>query len=372
MNKVESLYLHFPFCTHLCNYCDFYKKVSQNREQDFDNFHSYLQNSFNEHEKLMKENGYSWAPLKTLYIGGGTPSLWGMEGVNFLRKFLQENSLELASDCEFTLEVNPGAWEEGILNEWQKLGVNRYSLGIQSLDGTLSKYLDRVHSIDDVFHTLKFFNQKKHNFSVDFMLGLPFSETLSRNVVDELERALQFNPSHFSVYILTVKDNYTHYTKLPSEEWIEKEYLDVARYLKEKGFLHYEVSNFSLKDKESKHNLSYWKSQTVAALGPSATGFLAEKRLRYKWKTNSPVPEIENLKEEEFQLEKIYMGLRSSDGLDLNSFAPADDVDSKFVNKWVREGKATVNDKRLLTLTSEGYLLLDSLMDELFSLKMIK
>ncbi len=372
MNKIESLYLHFPFCTHLCNYCDFYKKVSQNRSQDFENFHTYLQNSFNEHEKLMKENGYSWAPLKTLYIGGGTPSLWGMEGVHFLRKFLSDNSLLLAPDCEFTLEVNPGAWEESILSEWQKLGVNRYSLGIQSLDGTLSKYLDRVHSIDDVYETLKFFSEKKYNFSVDFMLGLPFSEPLKRDVVEELSRALQYGPSHFSVYILTVKDNYTHFAELPSEEWIEKEYLDVARFLKTHGYFHYEVSNFSLKNKESKHNLSYWKSGTVAALGPSATGFFSEKKIRYKWKPNAPVAEIENLTESEFLLEKIYMNLRSSNGLDLNAFSKSDDVDNKFVNKWINEGKAVVDENRHLTLTSEGYLLLDSLMNELFSLKIIR
>lgn len=372
MNKIESLYLHFPFCTHLCNYCDFYKKVSQNRSQDLSAFHSYLQNSFDEHEKLMKANGYSWGPLKTLYLGGGTPSLWGYEGASFLRKFLSDNSLMLASDCEFTLEVNPGAWEEKILDEWEKIGVNRYSLGIQSLDGTLSKYLDRVHSIEDVFDTLNFFNQKRHNFSVDFMLGLPFSESLKRNVIEELQRALSFNPSHFSVYILTVKDNYTHFANLPSEEWIEKEYLDVARFLKDCSYNHYEVSNFSKENKESKHNLSYWKSRTVAALGPSATGFLAEKRLRYKWKPNLPKVEIENLTESEFLLERIYMALRSSIGLDLNSFTLSDDIDNKFVQRWVNEGKAIVDEKRHLTLTSEGYLILDSLMNELFSLKIIK
>ena len=372
MNRIESLYIHFPFCAHLCNYCDFYKKVSPNLSQDLSSFHSYLQNSFNEHERLMKENGYSWAPLKTLYIGGGTPSLWGLEGAFFLQKFLTDNSIILAPDCEFTLEVNPGAWNERVLGEWEKIGVNRYSLGIQSLDGTLSKYLDRVHSIDDVFDTLNFFNQKRHNFSVDFMLGLPFSEPFNRNVMEELNRALSYNPSHFSVYILTVKNNYTHYSHLPSEEWIEKEYLDVANFLKKNNYLHYEVSNFSLKNRESRHNLSYWKSQTVAALGPSATGFLSEKKLRYKWKPNAPLAELENLTDSEFLLEKIYMNLRSSVGLDLNFFSHIEDIDSKFVNRWVSEGKAIVDEKRHLTLTSKGYLLLDSLMNELFSLKIIK
>ncbi len=372
MKKIESLYLHFPFCTHLCNYCDFYKKVPQNKSQDFDSFHQYLQGAFKEHERLMKENGYSWAPLKTLYLGGGTPSLWGMEGKVFLENFLSSNNLLLAPDCEFTMEVNPGAWEESILNEWESIGVNRYSLGIQSLDGTISKHLDRVHSIGDVFDTLEFFSKKKANFSVDFMLGLPFSKELNRDVKSELERALKYSPTHFSVYILTVKDNYTHYSKLPSEEWIEKEYLEVAEFLKEKGYLHYEVSNFSLPHHESQHNLRYWKSNTVGALGPSATGFLSEEKLRYKWKPNSPVMDIEKLTESEFHLEKIYMSLRSSIGLDISSFGENSISLESIAESWEQKGLAVVDQRQHLFLTSHGYLILDSLMNDLFNLKLIK
>ena len=368
MRKIDSLYLHFPFCAHLCNYCDFYKKIPENKAQDYENLHRYLQGAFDEHEKLRKVNGYSWAPLKTLYIGGGTPSLWGIEGARFLKNFLKDNALSLAPDCEFTLEVNPGAWDEYTLSEWEKIGVNRYSLGIQSLDGTLSKYLDRVHSIADVYATLEFFYRKKVNFSVDFMLGLPFSKELSRDVINELERALKFNPSHFSVYILTVKNNYTHFKQLPAEEWIEKEYLSVAHFLKEKGFRHYEVSNFALPNKESRHNLNYWKSKTVAGLGPSATGFFAEEKLRYKWKTNSPVMELENLLDTEFHLEKVYMALRSFIGIDLDSFLPEKNV----FKKWEKMGWAAIEQDRYLTLTSHGYLILDTLINELFTLKLIK
>jgi len=372
MKKIESLYLHFPFCSHLCNYCDFYKKVPQNKSQDFKNFHDYLQSAFVEHEKLMKENGYSWAPLKTLYIGGGTPSLWGMEGREFLENFLNMNNLELSSQCEFTLEVNPGAWDESILNEWEKIGVNRYSLGIQSLDAAISKYLDRVHSIEDVYETLEFFQNKKVNFSVDFMLGLPYSSNQARNVIAELSKALEYSPSHFSVYILTVKNNYIHHKNLPTEEWVEKEYLEVAEFLKARNFNHYEVSNFALPNKESQHNLNYWRSSTVAALGPSATGFFAEKTLRYKWKTNSPTAEIENLSKSEFELEKTYLALRSSIGLDLKSLTPELNNLNKLIQGWQDKGYALINSDQILTLTSKGYLILDSLMNELFTSKVIQ
>ena len=370
MKKIESLYIHYPFCKHLCNYCDFYKKVPQNKSVELNEYHQYLIQSFDNHEKMMKSNGYSWGHLKTIYIGGGTPSLWGIDGKNFLENFFKKNNLNFAN--EFTLEVNPGAWNEEILNEWEKIGVNRYSLGIQALNGTLSKFLDRVHSIEDVFETLEFFHKKNVNYSVDFMLGLPYSEEQKRDVIAELEEALKYNPSHFSVYILTVKENYKHFSKLPSEEWIEREYLQTAEFLKSKGFEHYEVSNFALAGKSSEHNLQYWKSKTVAALGPSATGFLTEERLRYKWKTNSPIFEIENLNESEFLLESIYMGLRSSIGLDLSKFSFEEQKMQALVNRWQQSGFAVVDQGQHLNLTSKGYLMLDSLMGELFAMNLIK
>ena len=152
MNKqIESLYLHFPFCAHLCNYCDFYKRVAHNTSSDYKAFHQYLEQSFIYHQNLMEEHGYSWSPLKTFYIGGGTPSLWGKEGKIFLENFLHKHQLTLDPQCEFTLEVNPGAWTEESLAAWRALGANRFSLGVQSLSKDMIKYLDRVHSIEQVY-----------------------------------------------------------------------------------------------------------------------------------------------------------------------------------------------------------------------------
>ena len=265
------------------------------------------------------------------------------------------------------MEVNPGAWNNEVLSEWRDLGANRFSLGIQSFDAQMIKYLDRVHSIDDVYETLDYFKKHQLNFSVDFMLGLPFSKELNRNVINELETALSYGPDHFSVYILTVKENYTHFSSLPDEEWIEKEFLSVADYLSSKHFDHYEVSNFSRKSKQSKHNLNYWKSHTVAALGPSATGFLKEERLRYKWKPNGPDLELEKLTEDEFRLEKIYMAIRSEEGLKISDFR--EEIKS-VVESWIKRDLA-IEYSGVIKLTSKGYLLLDSLMSDLFSLKLI-
>ena len=364
MKPIESLYLHFPFCKHLCNYCDFYKKVAKDRVSELNAYHQLLVQNFDEHQKLMNLYGYSWGKLKTLYIGGGTPSLWGEAGSEFIEKFLKQRKIELDSNCEFTLEVNPGGWTKESLASFQRIGVNRFSLGIQSLNEELIKKLDRVHSLEEAFQTLEYFKQIDANFSMDFMLGLPNSGEFKRDVILELEEAIKFNPSHFSVYILTVKDNYTHFNSLPNEEWIENEYMSVAKFLKDKGYLHYEVSNFALPKKESQHNLRYWQSSTVAALGPSATGFLAEEKFRYKWKTLSPEFEPEELTEDQFKLEKMYMALRSSVGLDLNQNP------HPIFHSWIERGLASQTNQQLI-LTSKGFLLLDSLLDELFLHKLI-
>jgi oxygen-independent coproporphyrinogen-3 oxidase len=364
---IDSLYLHFPFCAHLCNYCDFFKRVSKDKAYDYEMFHQYLEKSFLLHESLMKEHGYSWVPLRTFYIGGGTPSLWGQEGKLFLENFFHKHKLALDSDCEFTLEVNPGAWTDDSLSAWRSFGANRFSLGVQSLDKEMIRYLDRVHSIEQVYETLEYFSHHQLNFSMDFMLGLPFSRENRRDVIAELTEALKYNPSHFSVYILTVKDNYPHYKDLPNEEWIAEEYLAVAEFLKSHGFVHYEVSNFAKAGKQSIHNLNYWKTKTVAAFGPSATGFLNEVLLRYKWKTNNPEFEMEQLTHDESRLEKIYMAIRSEEGINISDFSSSIEV---VAVSWEKKGLANI-EGGVVTLTSKGFLLLDSLMDELFTQKLL-
>jgi oxygen-independent coproporphyrinogen-3 oxidase len=334
---------------------------------DLISFHAYLENSYLEHQNLIERYGYSFVPLKTLYLGGGTPSLWGKEGKIFFENFLKKRNIKIANDCEFTIEVNPKAWTNESLELWMDLGANRFSLGVQSLNQEMIKNLDRVHAIEDVYLTLEYFSKRKLNFSVDFMLGLPFSEENQRNVIEELEKALEYNPSHFSVYILTVKDNYPFYKNLPSETWIEEEFLAVSNFLKSKGFEHYEVSNFAKKNLKSQHNLNYWKSKTVAAFGPSATGFLSEEKIRYKWKSNSASFETEELKSEQFKLEQVYMYLRTDEGLNI------DLLGEKFVTVaagWQDRDLAAISDNKL-RLNSKGYLVLDSLVNELFSLNLL-
>ncbi|MFT6068571.1 MAG: oxygen-independent coproporphyrinogen-3 oxidase [Bacteriovoracaceae bacterium] len=331
-------------------------------------YHKMLNLSIDRLKDFYDKNEVSLGELKTIYIGGGTPSLWGEEGVKFLRSFFAEHKIEVSDQCEMTLEVNPGTWTDKGLDAFRGFGFNRFSLGIQSTRNDFLEKLDRVHRHEEVINTLEKFNSMKANFSVDFMLGLPFSREYERNIKEELDQILSFNPSHISLYILTVKDNYVYYEALPDEEWIEREFLEVSSYLREKGFLHYEVSNFSLPGKESLHNSRYWSGESICALGPSATGYVQKTGVRYKWKPYVAEFDSEKLTENEIRMEKFYLNLRTNKGIELEDFFTGDELgDARSLAKsWNERGLCQLREGAL-ALTPRGYLLMDSLMDEVFS-----
>jgi len=365
--KVESLYVHFPFCRHLCNYCDFHKSVIESSKVD--SFNENLSYQLKKNSEFISKNEMEFSSLKTLYIGGGTPSLWGDKGIEFLIKELKKNRVSLSSDTEFTLELNPGAWTEESIVKLVELGVNRFSVGVQSLNTHILKKLDRIHSLDDVYRTLELLKKLNVNYSVDFMLGLPSYE--KRNIFEEIDEVVKYGPSHISSYILTVNKNYVHSNELPNEDFISNEYLEFVEYLKKYEIFQYEVSNFSKNGFESKHNLQYWKSNSVAAVGPSATGFLAkdESAIRYRWKTGEASIDfsIEELDSSTLNFERIYLALRCAVNLDLASFFSADNQDAigSVCKAWKLKG-FSVGRPSSLTLTAKGFLLLDSLFSDLF------
>jgi oxygen-independent coproporphyrinogen-3 oxidase len=368
MNKVSSLYVHYPFCRHLCNYCDFYKTTAPDGIE-LGPFHSYLVRALASHQKMMHANDVSWSPLETLYIGGGTPSLWDHHGAQFFTGLLNAAGIRLLPDCEFTMEINPGTLTQQFLDAWQALGLNRYSVGIQSLDERFIKILDRAHSLEESHETL---NQLKGtNFSIDFMTGLPDSKILNRSIKDELRRAIDYGPSHFSVYILTTKENYKHQAILPDDSYIADEYLEVCDLLHQNGYRQYEVSNFSQVGKESKHNLKYWQGKSVAAIGPSATGLLRfndHQALRYKWKTQSPEVQLEELSQKELQLEDLYLRMRLAEPMDYKLYIPNQDWPAmeQLVAKWSGDDLVERNEQGYFWLTAKGMLRQDGLMNDVF------
>ena len=363
--EVSSLYLHVPYCRHLCNYCDFFKKKLENSDTQFTEFENYLTESWIHHEAWMKEEGITWAKnWESIYLGGGTPSLWGERGAQFLRKLLPMQKVE-----EWTLEVDPGTWTEGMFGSWIDLGVNRLSIGTQSLDEDFLKILDSAHSLDESYLLLEKAQNLRINYSFDFLLGVPHSQSKKRNVIKELETFLKFNPHHVSLYILNARSKYPLIDFMPEDDYTASEYLDVCTFLEENGLHQYEVSNFARDGFESIHNKKYWDSQSVAALGPTGTGlikFSDSQAKRYKWKPGKALFEIEELGTPEIQLEKLYLELRTKKGWLPHASQRTAKLEQKLQD-WQSRGLVNSIMPRVV-LGSKGLVILDSLMDELFSL----
>lgn len=360
MTQVSSLYLHVPFCKHLCNYCDFYKRKLDDSTDQFGEFHQFLSDSLIRHDKLMAENNFRWSELDTIYLGGGTPSLWGTRGAEYFQSHILPT--KLTKNVEFTMEIDPGTWTEEMLRAWQKIGLNRISVGTQTLDPQFLKVMDRIHSLDDTFNFLSFLQKENWNYSLDFLLGIPFSRDKKRDIKHELDLLLKYSPKHISLYILNARSKYPHIQDMPDDEYIREEYLFVSDYLKGKGFHHYEVSNFALPGYESKHNQKYWRGESVAALGPTGTGLFTlspEKSLRYKWKVSHAEVELEPLGTKELDLEKTYLSLRTSEGIALKKGMEC------LARSWSQQNYSYEENGKV-KLTSLGFLMLDSLMDDLF------
>lgn len=305
-----------------------------------------------------------WSLIKTIYLGGGTPSLWSREGAQFLKKFIVQINTQ---PKEITLEVDPDTWNEDEIDQWMEAGVNRFSLGVQAMDNEVLSKLDRRHNLGDVEKTLKYFSDKNLNFSVDLLIGAP---TKNRDILKELDRIIKFNPKHLSVYILKTRANYPLKNEEPPEEDVANDYLTVSRKLKSLNYNHYEVSNFAKSGYESQHNQAYWKLENILAIGPNATGFYNDGNLpkRYQVSANSNKFVFEDITKEGLKIEKFYLGLRTSQGV-----RPRDFINEK---DWKKLEETLKNWQNLnayeelsfdkIVLSSDGYLFLDSIIDDFF------
>ena len=366
MAIVSSLYVHVPFCRHLCNYCDFYKRKLEPQSNQLKDYGVYLQDSWKRHESLMREHSMTWSPFETIYLGGGTPSVWGSEGAESFAS-LWGGKIPLSTDCEFTFEVDPGAWDEETLTAWEKIGVNRYSVGTQSLNPEFVKIRDRDHNREQTFALLERLGGK--NFSVDFLLGAPHSQSKKRDVTQELTELMKFKPSHVSLYILNPAAGYTLKQYIPNDEWSGEEYLKVSAYLRSQGFNHYEVSNFGKPGFESRHNLRYWLGENVAALGPTGTGYFAHNKvsaLRYKWKPSSAEIEGENLAEKELILERLYLRLRLNLPFEESAILPGHETAFHQILVSWQQRKLVEQLGKQWRMKPEGWVVLDSLINEVF------
>lgn len=257
--------------------------------------------------------------VDTVYFGGGTPSLLGERIIPIIGA-LREN-FRVAEDAEITLEINPSGDSEKVLLAAKKAGVNRLSVGAQSGDNEMLSILGRTHSAQDTLNTVKAARKMGfRNISLDLMIGLPGSDLTVLKA--DLDFILSAEPNHISAYILKLEENTQFYKRrdtlnLPDEDQTAEQYLFMCRYLEERGFSHYEISNFAKEDKEGKHNLKYWRCEEYLGIGPSAHSFLTGERFYYPRDSRAflrgepPISDGKGGEEEEY----IMLALRLKEGL---------------------------------------------------------
>lgn len=275
----QSVYIHIPFCTNKCYYCDFNSFVTNNPQLVWD----YL-------DALQKEMEITFArqPLdmvKTIFVGGGTPTFLNHEQMRHFLEMVQTHlGKYVTSDLEFTMEANPGTTDREKLALMHSLGVNRLSFGVQSFSNELLKRLGRIHDTDDVYRSID--NALAigfTNLSIDLMFGLPDqTEEIFRETLD---RALQLPTTHFSAYSLKVEENtlfHTLYQKdqlpLPTEDTELNMYLLLIEQMERQGYPQYEISNFAKPEYESRHNKTYWLNNEYYGLGAGAHGYVDQER----------------------------------------------------------------------------------------------
>ena len=367
---VDHLYIHVPFCARRCSYCDFSIAVRSSTPVD-----EYVSALAGEFDGLGGTFGES--VLETVYLGGGTPSRLGGQGVTGVLGLVREHA-GIASDAEITIEANPDDVNDLAVAQWVAAGVNRVSLGAQSFDDAALKWMHRTHDAAQISTAVATLRRGGiDNISLDLIFALP--EHLHRSWKNDLDRALDLDPSHLSLYGLTLEPQ----TPLArwadrgaivegSEEEYEDEFLTAHSTMVEAGFEHYEVSNFARPGLASRHNSAYWTGAPYVGVGPSAHSFDGAVRrwnvsaysewIRRLSNGESVIGGQESLTNENRDAEKVYLGLRTRRGLEI-----AEDH-LLAIESWIRSGWAFAEKefgKARVRLTPTGWLRLDSLAADL-------
>ncbi len=365
MNMSLSLYVHIPFCKSKCPYCSF---VSFNRIDDL--IEPYL-------SALRKEaEQYKGRIIDTVYIGGGTPTYLTSSQLGVLFGIIRSNFL-LAQDAEITIEANPATFDAKKAQLIFTFGVNRVSLGVQSLNDDVLKYLGRPYTAKDAVKSVKILKDAGFsNINLDLIYSLP-GET-KKNLKEDVLDLVALSSQHISLYTFTVSEGSEFHRKKikpPTAEKQGEDYLLVAEMLKRSGFLHYEVSNFAKTGYVCKHNLNYWQGGNYIGLGVAAHSHIDGHRF---WNTDKVKNYInliktkgvilagqEKLDNEKRFLEILLIGLRLTEGVDINVLSkkfkttlPKDKIET--IDDFVEHGLLMYNNDRIKA-TPAGMVVLDEI-----------
>ncbi|MCB1215276.1 MAG: radical SAM family heme chaperone HemW [Deltaproteobacteria bacterium] len=279
---MSSIYLHIPFCLTKCHYCDFYSLPWEDKSLPEKAFLKGLKREISLWSSWLHQQAKS--PIKTIFFGGGTPSLLSPEGVEEILAYLK-SLVPFSSEVEITLELNPKTAGLEKLRAFRQSGIHRISMGLQSLDEQVLKLLGRGHSGEEALQTLQAVSEAGFtNYSLDLMYGLP-RQTL-KSFEATLKGIQDFDFSHLSAYELIVEKATPFYRwyqqgqlNLPQEEITIQMEETLQTFCESRGLRRYEISNYAKPGEECKHNLVYWNYENFLGLGPGAVGFLKKDQL---------------------------------------------------------------------------------------------
>jgi len=349
-----AVYIHIPFCLQKCNYCDFYSlKMNEDKARAF---------ASTLFEEIKRYSGKIRG--KTIYIGGGTPTLLSnalLEQIIFTAK----ESFFLPPQAELSVEANPETLDKGKLETLLKIGVNRLSIGVQSFNEELLRFLGRAHSADKARWAIRMAKGLGFaNINIDLLFAVP-GQSLDdwRN---DLREAISFQPAHISCYSLTFEKGTNFWRDWqegriqPAEEELGAEMFEEAdRMLTSAGYVHYEISNYALPGYECEHNLCYWRGEPYLGLGPSAVSYLPPCRLRNPslsgYLKGKQVKVEEIIDEEEREKENIMLGLRLREGVEKEKLAGNPILEEMIENGFMEEEGTRIR------LTVRGMLVYNSI-----------
>jgi oxygen-independent coproporphyrinogen III oxidase len=373
---MAGIYLHIPYCKQACLYCNFHFSTSLKTRNDF--VSALLKETELQREYLRGE------PIETIYFGGGTPSLLTKEEFQAILEKLF-CSFEVDPDAEITLEANPDDFSLGQLRSWKGAGINRLSIGVQSFFEEDLRWMNRAHTAAQAVNCIRSaLDQDFLNISIDLIYGSPSltDERWERNLATATGLAIP----HLSCYALTLEPKTAMYNlvkenKMPGPDPDQQagQFLILVEALEKAGYEHYEISNFALPGKRSRHNSAYWQGKKYLGLGPSAHSFDGGSR---QWNIAANGPYIQSLKNNLLPFEKeelnktqiineyIMISLRTAEGIDLarvsESFGPwVSQTLFELADPYIRNSRLEHRNEKLI-LTKEGKLFADGIAAALF------
>ena len=375
--KNIGLYIHIPFCKKKCEYCDFISyEGKENLVEKYIECVNHELKEIGEQNRIDYENDLDDLVLvKTVYIGGGTPSFINSKYISELLNVIK-NSFTLDNDVEITLEVNPGTADEYKLKEYKDSGINRLSIGLQETHDRILKNIGRIHTYENFLNTYNLARKIGfNNINVDLMLGLPGQTLLDLN--ESLDNVIKLNPEHISVYSLILEEGTplyfkvsNHQVQLPDDELERKMYWKVKEKLQEAGYIHYEISNFAKLGYESKHNLSCWNQEEYIGVGVASHSYTNNVRysvienIEEYIKNIDTDNEADNIifhekqnKDSKMQ-EYMILGLRKIEGIKIQEFKNKFETDpivlyKNELKKLKDEGLIKI-DSNSIKLTNKG------------------